>query len=485
MIAPGFVPQLPAPPGRPLAWAFVAAMVLGLAATSVWHLQPHEGSATETVAPGPFVVALKGAGDLIPAQRHMVAAGFSSKLNSVVDEGKEVKAGDVVAVLDTQELEEQKQEEELHLATLAKDAQLHRLTAERDRKKLLTDRRGAQDLLAYKQLALKQLQAGTPQAEVAQLELKATAAKRAYDTMAENVKLQEGLVEKGVIRPIDLAKARVDLAQAKRAQEVAASALQLARAGYPTPQLEAARLEVRQARNSLALVEGKLASLARTSVMDAAEDRAEQDFSRSRIQLLAHRIASAKLVAPTNGVVVMNTVWTNSGRKKLQVGDEVRENAAFMEIADVSRVFIKTEVKEVDVGRVKVGMPARIHVASLNKAFDGKLDKLGVLAYAKPDAINREVAPKVFEGLISTQERSAAFRPGLSVDVELVVETLANAITVPNRALATRNGETTVAVYRPGREPERRAVQTGAHTEERTVITQGLAAGERILLEAP
>ena len=52
-------------------------------------------------------------------------------------------------------------------------------------------------------------------------------------------------------------------------------------------------------------------------------------------------------------------------------------------------------------------------------------------------------------------------------------------------ATTTRNGETTVAVYRPGREPERRAVQTGAHTEERTVITQGLAAGERILLEAP
>jgi HlyD family secretion protein len=479
----GLAGPLPTPR---LATGLVFALLgLGLAVSLVQHALVVEAPATETVTPGPFVVALKGAGDLIPAQRHMVAAPFSSKLNSVVDEGKEVKAGAVVAQLDTQDLEEQKQEEELHLASLGKDAQLHRLTAERDRKKLLTDLRGARDLLAFKQLALKQLQAGTPRAELAQLELKAQEAARAYATMEEQYKLQEGLLAKGIIRPIDLDKAKVDLAQAKRAREVATTALAIAKGGYPDPQIEAARLEVQQARNGLAIVEGKLASLAKTSVMDTAEDAAEQDFSRSRVQLLEHRIATAKLTAPTSGVVVMNSVWTNSGRKKLQVGDEARENAAFMEVADVSRIFIKTEVPEVDIGRVKVGMPARIHVDSLNKTFDGKLEKLGVLAYAKPDAINREVAPKVFEGLITTNERSTAFRPGMSVSVELIVETLANAITVPNHALATRNGQTTVGVWHPGGAVERRGVVAGAHTEERTVITQGLVAGERILLEAP
>jgi hypothetical protein len=56
---------------------------------------------------------------------------------------------------------------------------------------------------------------------------------------------------------------------------------------------------------------------------------------------------------------------------------------------------------------------------------------------------------------------------------------------VPNHALATRNGQTTVGVWHPGGAVERRGVVAGAHTEERTVITQGLAAGERILLEAP
>jgi multidrug resistance efflux pump len=463
---------------------FVGAFV-ALGTLAVYHHAPEQLPPSELVAPGPFVVTLKGAGDLVPAQRHMVAAPFSAKVDKLAEEGKEVKAGDVVATLNTQELEEQKQEEELHLSSLGKDAQLHALTAERDRKKLLTDRRGAQDLLALKQLELKQLVAGTPKADLAQLELKATAAARAFATAEEEFKLQEGLLAKGVIRPIDLDKGKLALAEARRAREVAASALAIAQHGYPDPQVAAARLEVRQARNSLAIVEGKLASLARTSAMDAAEDAAERDFSRARVQLLAHRIATATLKAPTAGVVVMNSVYTNSGRKKLQVGDEARENAAFMEVADVSAVFIKVEIKEVDIGRVKVGMPARIHVDSLNKTFDGKLQRLGVLAYEKPDAINREGAPKVFEGLITTNERSTAFRPGMSVNVELIVDRLDQVLTVPNRALATRNGQTTVGVWHAGREPERRVVTAGAHTEERTVITRGLAPGERILLEGP
>ncbi|MDB5100810.1 MAG: macA [Cyanobacteria bacterium RYN_339] len=475
---------LPPLPGRPmLAIAFVALCVT--ATLQTWTHPPVDATSTEAVVRGQFVVALKGSGDLIPAQRHMVAAPFSSKLDKLVDEGKEVKAGDVVAQLNTQDLEEQKQEEELHLASLGKDAQLHALTAERDRKKLLTDRRGAVDLLALRRLELKQLEAGTRKADVAELELKAAATARAFTTAEEEFKLQDVLLAKGVIRPIDLDKTKVLLAEARRAREVAASALAIAKNGYPDAQVTAARLAVQQARNGLALVEGKLGSIARTSLMDAATLAADRDFSRSRVQLLQHRIATAALKAPTNGVVVMNAVWGNGGRKKLQVGDEARENAAFMEVADVSRIFIKTVIKEVDIGRVKAGMPAKIHVESLNKTFDGKLEKLGVLAYEKPDVINREGAPKVFEGLITTNERSPAFRPGMSVTVELLVETLADVITVPNKALATRNGETTVGVYRPGRAPEQRVVTAGAHTEERTVITQGLAAGERIMLEAP
>jgi HlyD family secretion protein len=440
---------------------------------------------SETVVVAPFVVGIKGQGDLVPAERHMVAARFTAKLDNMVEEGKEVKAGDVVAKLNTQDIEEQQQEEELRQVTLVKDEEVRALTASRDSKKLLTDKRAAIDNLALKQLLLKQQVAGFPRAEITRLEILAAAAQRAYTTAAQSFHLQEGLLAKGIIRPIDLDTAKVAFAEASKAKEVTTTALAIARQGYPAPQVGVARAEVEKARNDLRLVEGRLASLARTARMDRDVAGAERAWSKARLLLNQHRLADAQIKAPSAGVVVLNTVRSNGQRKKLQVGDEARQNQAFMEIADVSKVFIKTEIKEVDIGRVHVGMPVKIHVAGLSKTFDGKLDKLGVLAYEKPNVINREGAPKVFEGLINTSEHSTAFRPGMTVDVELVAAALKSAMTVPNRALTTHNGETFVWVHVPRRANERRVVVAGEHTDERTVILKGLAAGDQVLLEAP
>lgn len=478
------LPSLPRP-----RWRTLATVAAGLVASlgALHALQPAvDGAPVEVVKPGPFVVSIKGVGDLVPAERHMVAPPFSAKVDSIVDEGTEVKAGTVVARLNTQDIEERLQEEQLNQATLVKDEQVRQLTAARDRKKLVTDLQTARDNLAMQRLLLRQDEAGLPKPTQEGLVLKAAEAKRAYETAQESYHLQEGLLAKGIIRPIDLDNAKVAYLQARRDHEVADTALAVARRGYPGQQVQMGRLAVRRAEIDLALVQGKLASLARTTVMDGQVAAAERAHSAARVQIQQHRMELAALKAPTNGVVVLNAVWTGGARKKLQVGDEAREGQPFMEIADVSRVYIRTEIPEVDIGRVHVGMPARVHVATLDRSFDGKLEKLGVLAYEKPNVVNREGAPKVFEGMIALGERSHAFRPGMTVDVDLIVDTFASAITVPNTALWTHAGETYVWLSPPGGgEPVRRVVKAGEHTEERTVITQGLAPGERIRLESP
>lgn len=463
--------------------ALVGALVSGGGA-AYWLTRPAARAATvETVTAREFVLRIKGVGDLIPRQRHMIAADFSGKLDFLALEGKEVKKGEVVARLSTQTIEESLQEEALKRDMLSKDFETTRLTAERDRKKVLTERRGAEAALALARLELKQLRAGTPAAEVAELRLKAEAARRTFDNTRAEHTAREALLEKGIIRPKELAEHRVELLKAQKAHEVAKTQLEIAENGYPDSTIEAKQLEVKKAENALAILKGKLANLDRIRRMQEGIAQADLDDAEARVRQLERRMAASGLKAPAAGVVVLPTVWMNGNPKKVQVGDEVRRNSAFMEVADVSAVLIRMDIPETEIGRVKVGMPVEIRVESLGKTFPGTLEHLGVLATEKKDLVNYDGAPKVFEALIRTDARSEAFRPGMTVDVSVVAETLAGVLTVPHTALHTAHGET--FVYLQGTPPIRREVEVGLADSERAVIKSGLVAGDVVLLEKP
>lgn len=476
------LPPLP----RPSAKAFTGVVVaLGAAAAALVMLtRPETGGGAEVLKAAPFEVTIAGSGDLVPKKRHMIAATFSGKVEEIAAEGLEVKPGAVVARLATQDIEERLQEDQLELETVRKDLEVRAATAKRDHEKQRTELAGARDDLALQRLLLRQLVAGTPQAELEDLRLRAEAAGKARAHAEEVFKAQEELVAKGVIRPIDLKQAKVDLAGARKGDAVATTALRIARAGYADYAVEAQRLEVRKAENKYALAARKLAHLERTAGMQRAVDFARVKFLDSRVAEQKHRLSEATLEAPAAGVVVLQSIYTNSGRKKLQVGDEARESAAFMEIADVSSIYVKGHVKEADFGRVKVGMPARITVASLNKTFPGRLTGLGVLAFEKPGLINAEGAPKVFESMIETDERSQAFRPGMTVEVALVVKVIPDALSVPNGAIFQADGKPAVRARRPGGRWEARAIEVAEHTAERTRVTNGLAAGDEVRVDA-
>jgi len=483
MTRPSFL-SLPAGRARAVTVAVLAAVAL---AAGVWLTRPAAGSAAgvEVVKPAPFEVTITGVGDLVPRKRRMIAATFSGKVETLIEEGKDVKAGTVVATLGTQEIEERLQEHEIEQEAARKDLEVRAATARRDREKARTDLASARADLALQQLLLRQLVAGVPRAEVQELAWRADAAAQARAHAEAAYAAQVDLVEKGVIRPLDLKQGQVDLANARKGDAVAQTALRIARAGYADDQIEAQRLEVRKAATKRALAERELAFLERSRRLQREVDLARVKYLGSRVAEQRHRMAEATLKAPAAGVVVLQSTYTNSGRKKLQVGDEARESQAFMEIADVSSIYVQSHVREADFGRVKPGMPARITLSSLGKTFPGKLTELGVLAKEQPGLVNREGARKVFEAKIETDERSPAFRPGMTVDVALIVQTIPAALSVPNEAIFHEAGAPHVKARRPGGGWEPRAVTLGARSEQRSQVVAGLAAGDEVYVGEP
>jgi hypothetical protein len=75
-------------------------------------------------------------------------------------------------------------------------------------------------------------------------------------------------------------------------------------------------------------------------------------------------------------------------------------------------------------------------------------------------------------------------KPGVQVKASIYVEKLAGAIAVPNQAIVYEGDKAFVLVRAHGRF-QRAAVETGARSLTRTVVTKGLADGAQILLGAP
>lgn len=98
---------------------------------------------------------------------------------------------------------------------------------------------------------------------------------------------------------------------------------------------------------------------------------------------------------------------------------------------------------------------------------------------------NRQVDSKTGSILIQAlfPNPNHILRPGLYAKVRAAVKDLKGSILIPQRAVRELQGTYQVAVVKPDHTIELRTIQAGERVGSRWVITQGLAAGESIVVE--
>ena len=88
-----------------------------------------------------------------------------------------------------------------------------------------------------------------------------------------------------------------------------------------------------------------------------------------------------------------------------------------------------------------------------------------------------------FEAIVAVTQPPPGIRPGMSGGVEVVLEEVRDAVLIPKSAVRESNGKATVRVLKNG-DVEERDVVTGADDGKRIVIREGIAVGERVVVEA-
>jgi HlyD family secretion protein len=237
---------------------------------------------------------------------------------------------------------------------------------------------------------------------------------------------------------------------------------------------EARRLATLQQRK---LVAQELAEAADTRARSAAfACRAagdEQQTAASNLQLNRALLAETQLRAPFAGVVA---------EINGEVGEFVTPSPPgipmppAVDLIDYSCLYVTAPIDEVDAGRLKPGLPARISLdAFRGEHFAGRLDRIAPYVME----IEKQARTVDVDVLFTNAADRERLLVGYSADIDLVLEAHEDAIRIPSEALMDND-----TVYRldPGSSRlERVAVQTGIRNWNFTEITAGLTPGDRVV----
>lgn len=200
-------------------------------------------------------------------------------------------------------------------------------------------------------------------------------------------------------------------------------------------------------------------------------DRAQRDYDRTSIY------------ADKPGIVVYRKIWKpgTDQQSKVAVGDQVWGGRALLDIPDMSKMQVLCLIGEMDIERMRTGQRASIRL----EAFPGPVFN-GVVAELAPMASPQPGAPdiKVFELLIDIDEQDERLKPGMSAEIEIVLETVPDALSLPLNAVFAREGRFVVYQLAAG-DFEEVEVELGPQNATSAVVASGLQAGDIVALKDP
>lgn len=259
-----------------------------------------------------------------------------------------------------------------------------------------------------------------------------------------------------------LAQAQATLEQAVAEARISADkdALDLAAAAH---EVERARLDVDRAEivSAIQAEEYKIAyglSQDKLKVQEAAGRlhrsseaskiaslTTQRDKAQGEVEVTRKRIGQMVVESPSTGVLtyLMNYSqgWVNA--RPFRVGDNVWPGSALAEIPDLTTLNMKARLEEMDRSRVSPKHRARIVLDPFpEKQFPGEVVRVSPLTEQ-----NFEWPPsRNFRAFASFDEIDSRLRPGMNGRLDVIVDRIPDAISVPAKAVFTRNGRPVVLV---------------------------------------
>ncbi|HEY67065.1 MAG TPA: efflux RND transporter periplasmic adaptor subunit [Thermoflexia bacterium] len=460
----------------------IVAAVVGLVACRALRAQQPEGEARSAVVErGTMLVAVSASGSIEPRERVNLVFETPGRVAEVlVEVGDRVEAGDVLARLDTRQLELQVQQAEATLA--AAKAQLAQLQAGPRSEEVAAaeaNLNAAQAQVAAASANLDQLKAGADDAQIAAAEADLASAlaqhkiaQDAHDATMKCVTItqpdgKEKEICPGLGTPEE--QARYNLHAAEKALEAAQARLDELLAGADDDEIRAARANVWAAAAQRDAMQAQLdLLLAGPTAEQIAAAEAQVAQAQAALDMAKLSLEHATLRAPFDGVVAAVNVT---------VGEMASTGLPAITLLDTSAFHITVSVDEMDVGRLAEGQTAQVTLDALPDAvITGSVESIAPAATFEGGVVYYDV-------IISLEPTDAPIRADMTANATIVVDELTDVLMIPTWVVHVDRDTGQTYVHRQaGDGIERVDVELGVRYEGRAQVLSGLSEGDVVIL---
>ena len=449
-----------------------------------------------------------------------ISANIPGKLVVLkVDEGDQVKKGDVLAQTDSRELHialKQAQaalkaaEAQLSIVKATSqikiETQVEAARASLDaakaqseqaqmlaRAKVTSQFEQAKAGVTAAEASLKKAMKGARSQEVQQAKAAVSGAKAGLENARANFNRVQTLHQKDAISDQNLDNAKAQLDSAKAQYESTAEQLSLVQAGARQEDISTAEAQLNQAEASLALArvavdtedwntqiimaesqvrqaEASLLSaqeLVKIRVWehDIAAAQAQFDQANEQVNLAKKRLADATITAPVNGIVI---------NRNTDLGDYVTSGpggSPIFTIVKMDVVKVVFTVPEVDLSNVVIGAP--ISISTRQQDIDGNIDFISPIV--KPESRTVKIKAE-----ISNPEYQ--LKPGMFVEVSIDRSSTDDSLLLPREAvldIQDRGGH--VFIMKDGK-AHQQTVRIGLVWGEQISILEGVTDSTRVIV---
>ena len=202
----------------------------------------------------------------------------------------------------------------------------------------------------------------------------------------------------------------------------------------------------------------------------------------SKEKKLEKQIANCDIKAPADGLVVYandpNRAF-GSNQPQIEEGATVRERQKIFSLPDIARMQVNTKVHESQIDKLASRMKAKIRVdAFANDVLNGTVLDVAPL----PDSTNFFSSDiKVYTTKVRIDDPLSGLKPGMTAQVEILVDRKENVLTIPVLAVLQYHGKDHVT-----KKVDDRFVQTdvelGVSNEKYVEVLKGLNEGDVVAM---
>ncbi len=290
--------------------------------------------------------------------------------------------------------------------------------------------------------------------------------------------------------PEEVQKAELDVKAAREnldaAQKVYDSRQTLFREGaLPRKDLDQAAVNLVQARNQYEIAQKHLESLQAVSKQQELKAAAGQlEAAKGKYLGAEAQLGYSEIRSPISGVVT---------DRPLYPGEMAPAGSPLITVMDLSQVIAKVHIAQQEAALMKVGNAAMLSLSAApassrattavadgaGKSADESSDIKGKVTVVSPALDPNSTTVEVW---VQAPNPDGRLKPGSTVRVSVLAETVPNALIVPAAAVLTApDGSTTVMVVGADEHAVQRDVKTGIRQGDDVQIIEGLQGGDRVV----